>query len=90
MYLKYYRYLENVGIHEDFQAGYRSKNELAKWQKKDPVMVLRKKLKQVKVSNEELASLEQQINKQVEKSREKTLQAPFPKPSELLDNTLYE
>lgn len=88
--LKYYRYLEHVGIHQDFDAGYRSKEEFMDWQKKDPVTLLRNKLKEEKVAENEIINLEEDINKQVEKSFQKALKAPFPDASELLKNTLYE
>lgn len=88
--LKYYRYLEHVGVHEDFNAGYRSRNEFMEWQKKDPVDLLRGKLKDAKVKDTEVIKLEDEINKQVETSFQKALLAPFPNPSELLKNTFYE
>lgn len=87
--LKYYRYLEHVGIHEDFDAGYRSKKEFTKWQKKDPVKLLRDKLKAIKVKDVDIIKLENLINKQVEESFQKAIKAPFPESSELLENTLY-
>lgn len=90
MYLKYYRYLEHVGVHEDFNAGYRSNKEFKKWQKKDPVMLLKNKLRAVKVKDVDILKLENCINKQVEKSFQKAIDAPFPEPSELLKNTFYE
>jgi len=39
-----WRWREHVGPGEDYDAGFRSKADLAKWQKKDPVVVLGKKL----------------------------------------------
>ena len=44
LHLKYYRYLEHVGINEDFDAGYRSKKDFLKWFEKDPVKITREKL----------------------------------------------
>lgn len=88
--LKYYRYLEHVGIHEDFNAGYRSKLEFMKWQKKDPVKLLRNKLKVIKAKEVDIIKLENRINKQVEESFNKAIKASFPDASELLKNTLYE
>ena len=90
IHLKYYRYLEHVGVHEDFNAGYRSKLDFMKWQKKDPVKLLRNKLKSVKVKEMDIIKLEERINKQVEMSFQKAIKAPFPDPSELLKNTFYE
>lgn len=39
-----WRWREHVGPGEDYDAGFRSKADLAKWQKKDPVLLLGKKL----------------------------------------------
>lgn len=39
-----WRWREHVGPGEDYDAGFRSKAELAKWQKKDPVLLLGRKL----------------------------------------------
>lgn len=89
LHLKYYRYLEHVGVHEDFNAGYRSKKEYIKWQRKDPVKLLRAKLKQIKVSDAEIAKLEKRINEQVQESLQKAIEAPFPDSSELLRNTFF-
>lgn len=90
LHLKYYRYLEHVGIHEDFDAGYRSKLEFTSWLKKDPVKLLRDKLKSMKVKDLDVIKLEDQIKKQVEASLSKAIKVPFPDPSELLKNTFYE
>lgn len=88
--LKYYRYLEHVGVHEDFNAGYRNKKDSIKWRKKDPVKLLRNKLKELKISETGIMKFEEHINKQVEKSFQKALKATFPDSSELLKNTFYE
>ena len=31
LYLKYYRYLEHVGVNEDFNQGYRDREEFERW-----------------------------------------------------------
>jgi acetoin:2,6-dichlorophenolindophenol oxidoreductase subunit alpha len=90
LYIKYYRYLEHVGIHEDFHAGYRNKKEFTKWQKKDPVTLLRKKLSTILMTEKELRYIERKIDMQIEDSFQKALQSPFPSPSELMENTFYE
>src|SRR3990167_1325107 len=90
LHLKYYRYLEHVGVHEDFNAGYRNKKEFIGWQKKDPVKLLRGKLKRIKVSDIEILKLEKRIDKQVNESFQKAIDAPFPDSYELLKNTFYE
>jgi acetoin:2,6-dichlorophenolindophenol oxidoreductase subunit alpha len=90
LHLKYYRYLEHVGIHEDFAAGYRQKSEFAKWLRRDPVKLLREKLIKARFLEKEIFKIEQNINKQVEESLNKALVASFPDSSELLKNTYYE
>lgn len=37
--IKTYRYMEHVGISEDYDAGYRSREELERWQTKDPLIL---------------------------------------------------
>lgn len=90
LHLHYYRYLEHVGIHEDFDKGYRSKKEFLKWQKKDPVTILRKKITSAGVRESEIQKLEQSIIHQAEKSLNKALKAPFMEPAELTKHTFYE
>lgn len=87
--LRYYRYLEHVGVHEDFHAGYRDKKEFLKWQKKDPVKLLEHKLKKLKVPEGDIAKLENSIDRQVEEGFQWAVNAPFPDPSELSKNTYY-
>lgn len=90
LHLKYYRYLEHVGVYEDFNAGYRTKSEFLKWQKKDPVKLLKNKLKELKVKDTDIIKLEESINLQIQTSLKKAIEAPFPEPEELLKNTYYE
>lgn len=89
LHLKYYRYLEHVGIHEDFHAGYRDKEEAMEWMKKDPIKLLRNKLKTL-VLEEDISKLEEDLDKQVNESLQKAIKAPFLNPSDLLKNTFHE
>jgi TPP-dependent pyruvate/acetoin dehydrogenase alpha subunit len=77
LYLRYYRYLEHVGVFEDFEAGYRSKDEFEKWLKVDPIRLQREKLLRL-INEDEVASLEKEINEQIESNRLKAQQASFP------------
>lgn len=88
--LTYYRYLEHVGVHEDFDAGYREKKEFLKWQRKDPIKLLKHKLKTLHISDRDIAKLENSIDNQILKSFERAVHAPFPDPSELTKHTYYE
>jgi len=77
LYLKYYRYLEHVGVSEDFKTGYRSRDDFEKWLKVDPVHLQKEKLLKL-IGEDEVVSLEKDVDEQVELSRLKARQADFP------------
>ena len=79
----YYRYLEHVGVSEDFEAGYRSREDFLRWNRKDPVSIQREKLLQAGVSSEELAEIERVIDDQINKSMQLAKKAGFSNTSEL-------
>ncbi len=76
LHLKYYRYLEHVGVNEDFQAGYRSREEGEAWRAVDPLRLERARLASM-VPAEAIRDLELAVDRQVEHSREKAQAAPF-------------
>jgi len=80
---RYYRYLEHVGINEDFDAGYRSRSEYLQWREKDPLTVLKSKLLFKGVGMEELAVMESEIEAKILKSIELAKKAPLATTSEL-------
>jgi len=84
MHLKYYRYLEHVGINQDFKFGYRSEDEYKRWLKVDPVKLQREKLLIMGCSENRIKKLETNIDKQVDKSVELAEKAPFPDRKEVL------
>jgi TPP-dependent pyruvate/acetoin dehydrogenase alpha subunit len=77
LYLKYYRYLEHVGVNEDFNQGYRSRDEYEPWSAIDPLKVMRGKLSQW-LPEPEIGALEQAIDAKVAQSIRKAMDAPFP------------
>lgn len=83
MHLRYYRYLEHVGVNEDFDAGYRSRAEFEEWYKKDPINLQRKKLLRQGIREEEIIKLEKEIDNKIEKSVRLAKEAPFAEVSEL-------
>ena len=89
MSLKYYRYLEHVGVNEDFKAGYRPKEELLRWQKIDPVDTQRARLVKLGLEDE-VIKLEKEVSKNVEKALRLAKTAPFPKAKELYSGIYYE
>ncbi|UCD54962.1 MAG: thiamine pyrophosphate-dependent dehydrogenase E1 component subunit alpha [Candidatus Omnitrophota bacterium] len=90
LYLRYYRYLEHVGTKEDFDAGYRSKEEFEKWHKKDPVNLQRKKLLRFGIEEEQIRKLEVEIEGRIENSIRLAQKAPFTEISELHRDVFYE
>jgi len=79
----YYRYLEHVGINEDFDAGYRSRSGYSQWREKDPLTVQKSKLLLKGMSMEALAVMESEIDAKIMKSIELAKNAPFAKTCEL-------
>jgi len=86
LHFKYYRYLEHVGVNEDFNEGYRQKKEMAPWLLRDPVKIQRERLLKLGMKEKEIAAIEKQINGNIEKSIAKAKKDPFPKPKELLED----
>jgi pyruvate dehydrogenase E1 component alpha subunit len=68
LHLEYFRYLEHVGVNEDFDAGYRRRDEFEQWLRVDPVSLQRKKLKDLGWEKNAIESLEMAIDDGVNKS----------------------
>jgi TPP-dependent pyruvate/acetoin dehydrogenase alpha subunit len=83
MHLRYYRYLEHVGVNEDFNAGYRSREEFEEWYKVDPVNLQRKRLLNHGIKEEDIIRVEREISNRIEDSIRLAKEAPFAEPSEL-------
>ena len=87
MHLKYYRYLEHVGVNEDFKQGYRDRSEYEKWRAKDPVETQRAKLLQW-CGEDEIRAIEIEIETGIDQSIKKADAAPFAAPRELYEDVL--
>lgn len=83
LHLKCYRYLEHVGIGQDFDAGYRSEAEFVEWHRRDPLLVQRKKLLSAGFSEEDVQNAEMLLDDQIQQSIQKAKDAPFPDADEL-------
>jgi pyruvate dehydrogenase E1 component alpha subunit len=84
IYLRYYRYMEHVGVNEDFDAGYRTKEEFEEWHKKDPVNLQRAKILSNHVASEgEVVRIEREIDRKIAISIKLAKEAPFAGASEL-------
>ncbi|MBI2056327.1 MAG: thiamine pyrophosphate-dependent dehydrogenase E1 component subunit alpha [Candidatus Sungbacteria bacterium] len=88
--LHYYRYLEHVGVNEDFDQGYRSQKEFIQWQKRDPVLLQRKRLLGLGITEDAIKKEEGVTDKQIAESIERAKKAKFPDQKELFTNVFYE
>lgn len=84
--LSYYRYLEHVGINTDFQFGYRKESDFKKWQKIDPLAIMRAKVLKSGVSEEKVRKIESFILRKIEAGIVKAKKAPYANESEVLKN----
>lgn len=80
--LKYYRYLEHVGVNKDFDAGYRDKNEFLEWEKVDPLKIQRQRLINAGFANE-VAEVEDKVIAQIKNAVAMAKTAPYPEPEDL-------
>lgn len=77
LHLHYYRYLEHVGVNEDFECGHRSREDFEKWCIVDPIKMQREKLLKLGISEEDIYKEECNINSQIEKSIRLAKNAPL-------------
>ena len=90
LHLKCYRYLEHVGIYEDFDAGYRPKSEYEEWLERDCVALQRNRLIDQGLSSDELVEAESSIDKQILTSLRLAKEAALPSPEDLYKGVFYE
>lgn len=90
LHLKYYRYLEHVGVNEDFDANYRPREEFEKWYKKDPIKLQRRKLLESGIKEAALIKIEKKIDVQIKDSIKLAKKAPFAEKSEIYKDVFYE
>ena len=98
MHLKYYRMLQHIGIISDFdttsprpkggfeKSGYRSEEEYKLGLENDPVKNTRAKLLRTGVLESRIKTIEEKIEKQVERSVALAKKAPFPEARETHDH----
>ena len=76
-----YRWREHVGPGEDYDSGYRSRDELRPWQENDQVKVIGDLLPAT-----ERAAIDAQIEAELARAVEFAENSPFPNPKELFTN----
>lgn len=82
LHFQCYRYLEHVGIGEDFSAGYRDRSEYERWRKVDPIVLQRSRLLRDSTPAA-VENLEREVDTAVEAGIGKAKEAPFADGAEL-------
>lgn len=75
--LRYYRYLDHVGVNTDFHEGYRPENEFVSWKNQDPLQIQKRFLTESLGLGNEVTELEEKIERQILADLEKAKLAPF-------------
>jgi TPP-dependent pyruvate/acetoin dehydrogenase alpha subunit len=79
-----YRHLEHCGPNADNDLGYRPKKEYLKWEKNDPLLNIRKLIKEYNISFNEVSKIEKKIKKIIDKAFIFAKKSNFPEKSQLL------
>jgi len=74
----YFRYLEHVGICEDFAAGYRERPEADKFAMMDPLKKAEENALGAGVSEKEIRALSEKVDNEINAAIEYAKKAPFP------------
>lgn len=90
LHIECYRYLEHVGIYEDFDAGYRPVEEYEKWKAKDSVKMQRQRLLQAAFPEERIQGIESEIDGALQESIRMAVEAPFLEPEHLYRGVFHE
>lgn len=90
LHLKCYRYLEHVGISEDFNAGYRPKSEYLEWYKRDCLVLQRNRLLSIGYTETDIEEVERLIDEQIKSSVVRSTEAPYPEAEELYRGVFYD
>lgn len=77
------RYLDHIGITEDFDVGYRTREEADWWRERDPIKRQRRRLLEQGMTEVEVLAEEHKINKRLDAAVKAAREAPAPDPAEL-------
>ncbi|MGM3150947.1 thiamine pyrophosphate-dependent enzyme, partial [Escherichia coli] len=88
LHFECYRYVEHVGIAEDFDQGYRSRDELEPWSQRDPIRLVRARLAERGVTLSALDRIDLEIDRELAAAVELARKAPFPDAAELETDVL--
>lgn len=81
-----YRWRAHVGWPQDYDIGFRTKEEVKKWEKRCPIKAFEKFLAgQGVLSESEKSQISEQINREIEEALTFARESPFPDESELME-----
>lgn len=83
LHLHWYRYLEHVGVNEDFKDGYRPRADYERWLARDPLRLERERLLSAGIREADLAALETQERERITRAVAAAKAAPFADVAEL-------
>lgn len=83
LHFECFRYLEHVGIGEDYDAGYRERSEYDKWKERDPIK-LQREIVAKRYGEGTVAKVEKEIDDQILASIAYAEASAFPPDSDLL------
>ena len=88
---KTYRYMGHSGNDKFFYGGYRSKEEVDKWKKKDPIDLYSQRLIEAKmITSKESEDLKERIHGEIKEAVEYATEAAYPKPEDYLKDVYAE
>ena len=90
MNIKCCRHLEHVGIHPDWDFGYRTREECRWWLENDSLIVQRRRLLDQGMSEAEITAVETEIDHTIQRSVERAKAAPHPALERLYHGVFYE
>lgn len=90
MHINCCRYLEHVGISEDWEFGYRPIAERETWLEKDSLKVQRERLLSSGVTVEVVGAVEDAIDARIRQSIERAAAAPIPEAPRLFEGVFHE
>lgn len=88
--LKCYRYLEHVGIMQDFHEGYRAKAEFDEWNRRDPLVTQKNRLLEGGLAEAEIHEEEEKIEATLKRSIQKARSGSFPSQKDLYRGVFHE
>lgn len=79
-----YKTYRHSGHHVNDPGLYMPRDVLAKWKKRDPLIVMEKKLVKLSVSQETIQSIQQEVENQIEEAKQFALESAVPSTDEFL------